>query len=437
MKDKLAPTSCKYLQPLSDSLRDSVIRTARRTPGSSLKDYETQLDIERMLRYRLSRLQAELCKHDVAAAVLFSSVNMRYATGTRCLQVLNMHSPFRSVFVPAEGKSVLFDWPLLYDSATIPSTIREVRDAHSRIFTYYSAGDRSSEIANSWANEIRQLVVECTGETIRAKIAVDLTEPVAMNALLASELDVISAEELMEHACSIKSPEEITCMMQSVSIAEAGLARIREALRPGISENELLAILQHTNTAAGGEWLEYGVVVSGGRTNPAGREATDRIVRAGELVWIDTGMIGPFGYGADISRTFHCGPGQPTNQQISLYRTALEQLLHNIELIQPGITFKDLSDRSWPIPEEFRANRYPILAHGIGMGDEWPFIAFPIDWQNVGYDGILEKNMTLCIESFIGREDGIEGVKLEQMVVVTDSGYELISTFPFEETLLG
>ena len=82
------------------------------------------------------------------------------------------------------------------------------------------------------------------------------------------------------------------------------------------------------------------------------------------------------------------------------------------------------------------ARRYPVMAHGIGMADEWPSIPWPVDWEQEGYDGGLEENMAICIESYIGSEFGGEGVKLEEQVVVTTEGYQQMSTFPYEASLL-
>ena len=87
-------------------------------------------------------------------------------------------------------------------------------------------------------------------------------------------------------------------------------------------------------------------------------------------------------------------------------------------------------------PEEFMARRYPVMSHGIGMADEWPSIPWPVDWDKEGYDGVLEENMAICIESYIGSEFGGEGVKLEEQIVVTKDGYQQMSTFPYEYSLL-
>lgn len=165
-------------------------------------------------------------------------------------------------------------------------------------------------------------------------------------------------------------------------------------------------------------------------------EAEGLEVIAGELVAFDCGLIGPFGYSADVSRTFLCKPGRPTSEQKRLYGLAYENIQRNLDLVKAGMSFRELSERSWMPPEEFHAHRYPMSMHGIGMGDEWPSIPWPMDWEKAGYDGALEENMVICVESFIGSEHGGEGVKLEEQVVVTRDGYQQMSTFPFEDELL-
>ena len=128
-----------------------------------------------------------------------------------------------------------------------------------------------------------------------------------------------------------------------------------------------------------------------------------------------------FGYYADFSRTFFCGRGRPTGAQRTLYRLAYEQMQTNLALIRPGMSFRELSERAWPIPEAYVANRYFVLAHGVGMTGEYPYILHRQDFDQ-GYDGVIEPGMTLCVESYIGADGGADGVKLEEQVLVTERG---------------
>jgi len=130
------------------------------------------------------------------------------------------------------------------------------------------------------------------------------------------------------------------------------------------------------------------------------------------------------------------GPDEPTATQRELYKVVYEQIHHNMAIIGPGITFKQHSEQAWDIPKQFEAHRYCVSAHGVGMTGEYPYRYHHRDYRHSGYDGILEPNMTIYVESFIGDDSGGERVKLEQHCLVTDSGLQALSQFPFEPCLL-
>ncbi|MFO0995610.1 MAG: Xaa-Pro peptidase family protein [Alphaproteobacteria bacterium] len=405
---------------------------ARKTSGRVVIDTEAQPDMARMRAYRLGRFQNELSKRDLGGALLFDSVNIRYASGTSNGQIFNFHTPSRALFVPAEGKCVLFDQPGWAEAARALGTIGEVRDMPTA--AYFYSGPRVNDQAKRLAHQIVDVLKAAAGSNRR--LGVDRIEPTIVAALQSQDIQLGYAQEPIEHARAIKSMDEVWCILSSITVAETAIARMREALRPGMTENELFAILHHTNIAQGGEWCEYRLLASGGRTNPWGQESSDKVIRAGELVAFDTGMVGPFGYATDMSRTLICEPAAPTAEQRRLYRLAYENIQFNLGLIRPGVSFREFSEKGWKIPAEFVKNRYPTPAHGIGMTDEWPMIAYPQDWAERGYDGHLEEGMTLSVESYIGADGGTEGVKLEEQILVTANGYQRLSTFPFEDKLL-
>lgn len=157
---------------------------------------------------------------------------------------------------------------------------------------------------------------------------------------------------------------------------------------------------------------------------------------AAELVALDTDVVGRFGYYADFSRTFHTGPCKPRKPQRTLYQLAYEQVQHNLGLLRPGLSFREYAEQARKIPKPYVANRYYLSAHGIGMTGEYPYLYHRMDFPEAGYDGVLEAGMTICVESYIGKEGGTEGVKLEEQVLITESGTEVLSEFPFEESLL-
>jgi Xaa-Pro aminopeptidase len=411
--------------------RVDPVRLARKQVGMGLKDFETQPDMARMRAYRLARVQEQIRSRDLAGVLLFMPIHLRYATGTRNAQIYNMHAPYRSAFVPPEGKVVMQDW--LSADVEALDTIAEYRPAYN--FTYFPAGSRNETVAKSFAREVAALVTRLGGGSRR--LGIDIVDPVGMLAIQAAGIEVVGGDPLMQHAKSIKSADEIACMIHAVSVAEAGMARMHKALEPGMTEEELWASLHQANIARSGEYFEYRLLASGGRTNPWGQECSDRIIRAGELVGFDCGMAGPFGYVADVSRTFFCGPGRPSPEQRDTYRRAYDYLQHNLALVRAGVSFRDFARRGATLPPQYVRNRYPVIAHGIGMADEWPSIPYKGDWKRDGFDGELEDGMTICVESYFGAEGGTEGVKLEEQVLVTRDGYQRLSTFPFEDVLLG
>lgn len=413
-------------------MRLDSIQFSKKTGGIDLTDHSRQPDMARMRQYRLARVQAELRARDYVGILLYDPVNIRYATGTRNMTVWTMHNAARYCFVPAEGKAVLFDYRNCEHLSAEIETVGEIR--RGTFWYYFTAGSRQSERVSAWAKELADVVQHANA--VNKRLAVDHVDGEGRAELERHGLGLFNGQEVMEFARCIKSVDELACMSVSNAVCEAGLGRIRSALQPGVTENQLWAILNHTNTEFGGEYIETRLLNSGGRTNPWFQEASDRIVRAGELVAIDTDMIGPFGYNADMSRTFFCGPGRPTAVQRTIYKLAHEQVNHNMALIKPGLSFRELAEKAWRPPERFAEFAANVVAHGIGMCNEYPQVAPFHSFSVTGYDGEYKAGMTICLEAYIGEKGGDEGVKLEQMVLVTESGHQLLTTFPFEEELL-
>jgi Xaa-Pro aminopeptidase len=129
-------------------------------------------------------------------------------------------------------------------------------------------------------------------------------------------------------------------------------------------------------------------------------------------------------------------PGKaPTAEQRELYDIAQDQILTNIELIKPGLSFKEFGEKCWPVPDEYVPNRYMMMIHGAGMADEFPTVAYAADYDDWGYDGVFMEDMVVCIESYIGKVGGSEGVKLEQQVLITPTGAVPMSNDPMVDAL--
>ncbi len=430
----------KYGRPVSAEpvpTRPLGERALRNTPGRFVVDHgDEAIDMPAMRRYRLARVQEQLKKHGIPAIYLYDPLNIRYATGVRNMQAWTHHVRSRSCFVPAEGKATLFEYAGSEHLGERLDTVAEVRPAVARHFPPTGTADRFAGANKRWARMVADLMRErCGGDR---RLAVDTHMDVfGGKALEAEGLALLPGLEIMGVAQAVKSPDEIKCMGVALSVAEAAVYRLQEAIEPGVTEIDLWAILEHVNIAEGGEHMECRLLSSGGRTNPWYQEASDRMVRPGDLIALDTDMVGPFGYEADISRTFFCGPGRPSGEQRKLYRIALEQLQHNLALVRPGASFRDMSERGYPLAEAYRQQQYVMAWHGVGMFGQWPTILAQGYFDENGYDGEVVPGMTLCVESYVGEAGGLFGVKLEEQVLVTETGCELLSAYPFEENLLG
>ena len=149
------------------------------------------------------------------------------------------------------------------------------------------------------------------------------------------------------------------------------------------------------------------------------------------MISFDTDMVGPYGYCADLSRSWTCGYTPMTSKQAELYSAARDQIEHNLALLKSGLELREFNEKSWQIPEKYQSYRYSVAAHGVGMVDEWPLILLHPDYSSA-YDARLDENMVLCVESLIA-EEGSESIKLETQVVITENGFQRLDSFPYED----
>lgn len=404
-------------------------------PGLTLLDQlqtDEPIDLTAVRAYRLGRVRAQMKARSLDACVLLDPVNIRYATGARNMQIFHARNPARYLFIPQSGPVILYEFTGCAHLAEGLETIDEIRPAMTA--SYAAAGDTIAAVEAAWAEQVARLIGEHCGP--RAAVGVERANAGAALALRDHGFQISDAQAPVERARAVKSDEELKCVRASVKATEFAVARLREAVRPGLTESELWSVLHQCVIALGGDYVETRLLSSGPRTNPWFQETGDRRLGENELVALDTDVVGCHGYYSDFSRTFHTGPQQPTRQQRELYRVAHEQVHHNMQLLRPGVSFREYSERAWTIPERFVANRYYLSAHGCGMTGEYPYLYHGMDFEQSGYDGVIEAGMTLCVESYIGEEGGHEGVKLEQQLLITDTGPELLSSFPFESALL-
>ena len=408
----------------------ATIRPAARQHGAM--EYSTPpADLDEVRRYRLGRIRRALVERDLAGIILYDQINTRYAVDATNMQIWCSHNEVRYVYVPAVGSVALFDYggkDLL--SSGLP-TIDEVRPAIA--FYYFGAGSRQVEKARAWAADMDALIRENSGGNRR--IAIDRIAPQGVIEMQRRGYEVFDGFEVMENAREIKSGGEIALMRHSIAVCERAIGQMREAMRPGITENALWAELHHGNVAGGGEWIETRLLSSGPRTNPWFREASMRVIERGDMVGFDTDLVGPYGYCCDISRSWVCD-APPNDEQRRIYADACAQIHENMALLEPGLSFRELTGKLRPLGEEFVAGRYGVAMHGVGLCDEYPTIRYPQDWDERGYDGVFKEGMVMCVEALAAPAGGREAVKLEEQVLITADGCEQLSSYPLEESWL-
>ncbi|MEO1793856.1 MAG: dimethylsulfonioproprionate lyase DddP [Pseudomonadota bacterium] len=390
-------------------------------------------DLETMRAYRHRRLVDAINARGYDGLLLFDPLNIRYATDSSNMQIWITHNPCRACFVGADGYTVLWDFHGgAHLSAHLP-LVREVREGASLF--YFEAGSRGPEFAARFAGEILDLARE-HGVCAKPHVAVDKMEFDGFQALQALGITIANGQELTENARAIKNADELAAMRCALHSCEQAMHEMQAVMQPGLTEVELWAELQRGNHVRGGEWIETRILSSGPRTNPWFQECGPRTIRDGDIVAFDTDLIGPYGYCADLSRTWKAGDGPPTAYERDLYQVAYEHIMTNRELLKAGVGFLEISEKSHRLPPQYQALKYGVVMHGVGLCDEYPSIRYPDHIEDSGYDGVLEAGHCVCVEAYIGEVGGPCGIKLEDQVVVTETGYENLTSFPFEVDFL-
>ncbi|MEP1209497.1 MAG: Xaa-Pro peptidase family protein [Rhizobiaceae bacterium] len=394
---------------------------------SDLRQYRAlpEIDIDRLYAYRTQRLRDQMRAAGVDVHVMVNPVSLRYAVDYSTYALFQSRIPTTYLLMSVAGPTVIYGG--YADSPLID------RGEPANHISFFDAGDNLADNARLFADALVKYLDEIGSDNRR--VSIEYVNPSVTQACLQRGLEVVDGIALSEKARLIKSADEIECIKWAIDVAQLGIAKMKQALRPGVTELQLWGLLNYTNLANHGEWHDGRMLASGPRINPWYQEASQRVIESGDMVGFDTDMVGPKGYFCDVSRTFHCGPAKPTRRQKEIYRLAYAEIQHNLALIRPGISFLEIQQHSFPIPEECQENAYTCIIHGVGMCDEYPKIN-PAHRGPNPYDGVLQAGMVLTIESYMGPKGERDGVKLEEQVLVTEDGYELLSTYPFEAELL-
>ena len=362
--------------------RESGRPKPQRPPlGASAAERRTWPEVDAALasgavEHALARTRAALRRHDIAAALLVDPVNVRYASGTSTMPVWTLHSIDRYLLVPAEGEPVLWEYAGAPPELVSPYPRLETRTATS--WAVFGSGERAGSRAAVFAADVAAVLRDrgIAGD----RIGVDRLDAYGFLALQAAGLHLVPAQLAVEQARAVKGPAEIELIRRSLGVCDAAVAGLRESLRPGMTENEAWAGLLGRAFALGAEFGECRLLSSGPRTNPWFREA----------------------FLADI-----------------------------IAELKPGAALDEIGERlSRRLPAAYHAERYPFIAHGSGLSDEYPVIAF-----SDHHAGEIEDGMVLSVEAYVGVEGEDEGLKLEEQVLVTSGGVEVLSHAPHDEYL--
>jgi Xaa-Pro aminopeptidase len=387
-------------------------------------------DVDQIQEYRLERIKAQLGAADLGGILLYDPINIRYATGSSNMQVWTLHNFARAAFVSASGHIILWDFAHCEHLTQHLPLINEVRTGAG--FFYFELGAKEQDAADCFAKEVQSVMHE---HGCGNRIAVDKIEVSGLRALQKIGVDPVPGQRVMEQARVIKGVEEIQAMRCAVKTCEIAVGKMHNALKPGLAEVELWSILHAENIARGGEWIETRLLTSGPRTNPWMMEAGPRILQDGDLIAFDSDLIGLYGICCDMSRTWYCGDGQPTPEQSELHRVAVEHITENMDILRPGLSFTDITYQGHQLPQKYRPQQYCVKMHGVGLCDEYPSIYYPENFIEGAFEDELRPGMTLCVEAYVGAVGGRDGVKIENQVLITDSGFENLTTYPYDEKL--
>ena len=395
-------------------------------------------DLDRMREFRWKRLVKALNDRDYGAVLMFDPLNIRYATDTTNMQLWNSHNPFRACMVSADGHMVVWEYRNSPFLVTFNPLVRELR--HGASFFYNVCGDGTERDAKAFAGQVAEVMAAHAGTNRR--IAVDKIMIHGLRALERAGFEVMEGEELTERARAIKGQDEILAMKCAHHACEAAIAGMEVFTRANvpkgsISEDDIWAELHKGNIRRGGEWIETRLLASGPRTNPWFQECGPRIVQENEIVAFDTDLIGAYGICIDISRTWWVGDGRPTNAMISAMHHALDQTPPPQARLKPGVTIRELTHGGHQLAPEYWKQKYSCKMHGVGLCDEWPYVTYPDGWTEGAFDAVLEVGNVLCVEALVSPEGGDFSIKLEEQVLITATGHECLTTYPFDPRLIG
>lgn len=398
-------------------------------------DYQERINFARMRDYRKRRAMAKLKEHGIAAALLTMTENCRYVAGIK--MPLHVGASEYGVLAFAEDPD-----PIVYQlgadeqqkfhaSWIKPENIRW----SYRMWGFAMGYDAMEFKAKQFAKAIKQDLVERHLE--KEKFGVDAISDVLRAALEAEGLQIVSAAHTLMEARVIKSEDEINCLKMAGALVDTAWWEVYSALRPGVSAREVAAKGFEALVKNGAEAIGMVAIRTGPDTAPInlGTSPTDRIIQFGDLVYLDIWGVQFAGYRSCYYRTFKVGC-KPTEKEKEWYKKTRDPLYAVMDAIKPGATTADAAKHFLP-PSAFGASSeeevFYNLCHGIALAQyEAPITSRTISFN---YPQVYEKGMTMACETYFG-ESWVGGCQLENVIVVTDNGYENLYTMPDEEIIV-
>jgi Xaa-Pro aminopeptidase len=395
-------------------------------------DWEQRVDFERLRTARLAKTKATLASTDLGALLLFDPNNLRYVTST-AIGTWERDKNIRFALVFREEDPILWD----FGSAA----------RHHKLFCPWLP----ESSWRAWVSPMRGAMPDETGvpdalasmvfEELRERglagepIGMDVPDVTTLLALQRAGLEIVDSQPVMLEARKLKTEDELALLDHAAGIVDAVYEEICRMLRPGVKESEVVAAAMKLLFELGSEHVEAINAISGDRCNPHPHTFSDRLIRPGDQAFFD--IIHSFmGYRTCYYRTFNVGYATPA--QIDAYTRCREWLDAAIELVRPGVTTDEIA-AAWPTADEIgmpdeRAAFGLQFGHGLGVGlYEFPMIS---RLHSLDAPAELEVGMVFALETYCPATDGRSAARIEEEVVVTPTGPEVITRFPADELLV-
>jgi len=403
--------------------------TSFASPGPMNVDWEERWNVERLRSYRLGRARAALEASEVGAVLLFDFNNIRYVTSTHIGEWAR-DKMTRYALLTRGGDPHIWDFGSAAKHHRLYCPWLREENVHAGMVGLRGAIAPDAGLFRAAARELREILkVEGAADM---PLGVDLVEPPMLAALEAEGIHIRDAQQVMLDAREVKSVDEITLLNSACAMVDGAYQLIAEQLKPGIRESELVANVTKYLFDQGSEHVDNINAVSGERCSPHPHVFSDRLIRPGDQAFFD--IIHTFiGYKTCYYRTF--AVGKASDAQHDAYKQAREWIDASIELMRPGVTTDQVA-KVWPKAEEFGFDS-EMEAFGLQFGHsvglflhERPIIS---RLNSLDHPVEIKEGMVIALETYCPAKDGISAARIEEEVVVTADGPQVITRFPSAE----